>query len=76
MISRVISTLSEVRFRDADFRHVSWLVVLTFHLLIYWWFGWRYRDLVFNVRTYFAQMLADTSTPIHGYGADAAKAAG
>ena len=57
MISRVVATLSEVRFRGADFRHVSWLVVLTFHLLIFWWFGWRYREFEFTVQMYFVGML-------------------
>ena len=57
MISRVIATLAEVKFRDADFRHVSWLIVLVFHMLIYWWFGWRYREIEYTVRIYFAEML-------------------
>ena len=57
MISRVILTLSEVKFREADFRHVAWLLVLTFHMMIYWWFGWRYREIEYTVRLYFVVML-------------------
>jgi glycerol uptake facilitator-like aquaporin len=53
----VILTLSEVKFREADFRHVCWLLVLTFHMMIYWWFGWRYREIEYTVRLYFAEML-------------------
>lgn len=57
MISRVIATLSEVKYRKADFRHVSWLLVLTFHLMLYWWFGWRYREIEFTVQMYIVQIL-------------------
>lgn len=57
MLGRVIATLSEMRYRDADIRHVGWLVVLTFHLMIYWWFGWRYRDIEYTVHLYFMELI-------------------
>lgn len=57
MLGRVISTLSTINTKTVDLRHVGWMLILAFHLLLAWWFSWRYRELTFTVQTYFASLI-------------------
>ena len=54
MLGRVISTLSTLNAKTLDLKHLGWVLVLTFQLLLAWWLTWRYRELTFTARTYFA----------------------